>query len=947
MKKMILVILFMMPLAFVFAQKQGYEKIDSMLKALKVAKMDTNKVNLLIGISNHFVKNNADSAFLYAKLGLDYSSKLKWKKGLGESYCSYGTIYRLKSDFPNALDNNYKALKIFEELKDKSGIAKCLNNIGSIYRLQKKFPTALDYHFKALKIAMELGDEQQISSIYKSISRDYIKSLEYERISGDTINLSEYNKALEYTHKSLEIDEKLNSKNDIADNYINIAIIYRILLKYDQAAEFYLKGIDIYKQLNNKLGISANYHNLSLLHYNVYEDSLNLKSNKNNKSMDKNKLFHLNKTIEYSLNAIPIAEEVGALNILYKSYNLLYLAHKEFGNYKKAIIYYELHNQFKDSVFNIEKTELFAKVESQRETQLKEKEIEKLNKENEKQQIIKNYLILISILGLVFSLIIFYFFSRKKKDNKVLEEQKAQINNTRILLEQLINNLPAHIYLKDSNLKYLLVNKSYSEVLQLPINEIIGKSDKELNQPEIYEKIDNEILQTKQRIQDFEFQHTNKKKEIFWTSTIKVLYNDIQGNTKGIIGIVQDITKRKIAEQALKESEEKFNSIVTNANEGIFIVQNGVFKFVNRHGASLIGSTPDDILEKEFTSFIHIDDRERILNNYKDKLVVGEEISKYSYRYYNASNELRWAEVSSIFHIWENQPAVLAFISDVTERKIAEEEIKKLNEDLTASNEIIEAALYQKSALLEEISESREKLKATLASKDKFFSIISHDLKNPISALILGSDLIFQYYDKFSDAEIKQKIKQLSESSKFLFKLLENLLHWSRSQTGAIQYSPKNDNIVNIIDSSIELLKLNAQTKNIELKKKSPDNIICYFDEDMITTIIRNLISNAIKFTNEGGSVEIGAVTKPSEGLEPSEGYTLIYVKDSGIGMPPEILNKLFKIEENVTNKGTCGESGTGLGLILCKEFVEKHGGKIWVESEVGKGSAFWFSLPN
>ncbi len=272
--------------------------------------------------------------------------------------------------------------------------------------------------------------------------------------------------------------------------------------------------------------------------------------------------------------------------------------------------------------------------------------------------------------------------------------------------------------------------------------------------------------------------------------------------------------------------------------------------------------------------------------------------------------------------------------------------IEESNAELQILNEGIASEAQKLLFLNDKLSISEQKLSLANETKDKFFSIISHDLKNPLSALIMSSELLSDYYDKFSDEDRVKKIRQISESSKFLFKLLENLLLWSRSQTGAIKFSPEFLNLNKVINSNIELMKLQAQSKKIDLINTLKNELNFVFDEDMITTVIRNLISNAIKFTPEGGSVEIGAITKPSEGLEPSEGYTNIYIKDSGVGMPEEIRNKLFRIDVNITLEGTNKEKGTGLGLILCKEFVEKHGGKIWVESEVGKGSTFWFSLP-
>ncbi len=274
--------------------------------------------------------------------------------------------------------------------------------------------------------------------------------------------------------------------------------------------------------------------------------------------------------------------------------------------------------------------------------------------------------------------------------------------------------------------------------------------------------------------------------------------------------------------------------------------------------------------------------------------------------------------------------------------------IEESNTELQILNEGIASESQKLLILNEKLLISEQKLTIANETKDKFFSIVSHDLKNPLSALITGTDLLFNYYDRFNDEDRIIKIRKISESSKFLFKLLDNLLQWSRSQTNSIEFNCTKNDLVCVINSNIELLKLNAESKNILIKYTGNNYIESNFDVEMINTVIRNLISNAIKFTPEGGTVEIGTIILEEKTSDVyAENKINIYVKDSGVGMSEETINKLFRIDVNITTEGTNKEKGTGLGLILCKEFVEKHKGKIWVESEVGKGSTFWFSLPN
>ena len=195
-------------------------------------------------------------------------------------------------------------------------------------------------------------------------------------------------------------------------------------------------------------------------------------------------------------------------------------------------------------------------------------------------------------------------------------------------------------------------------------------------------------------------------------------------------------------------------------------------------------------------------------------------------------------------------------------------------------------------------------------------------------------------FDKYDKEKQKEYFGIIHNGIQNTYNLLENLLYWSNSQTGKIDFKPKNNNLHLLSEEAIKLLNQHSIDKSISIKNEIPKNIQVNADKDMLATILRNLISNAVKFTPKGGTVEIGVKTR--HGVYQHE----IYVKDSGVGIAPEIKQKLFKISESVSTEGTEKEAGTGLGLILCKEFVEKHDGKIWVESEIGKGSSFCFTIP-
>jgi len=243
----------------------------------------------------------------------------------------------------------------------------------------------------------------------------------------------------------------------------------------------------------------------------------------------------------------------------------------------------------------------------------------------------------------------------------------------------------------------------------------------------------------------------------------------------------------------------------------------------------------------------------------------------------------------------------------------------------------------QKTAL-EEIVRSEQKLSELNATKDKFFSIIAHDLKNPFNAIHGFSNLLVEQLQVKDYEGAEEYAAIIRNSSEQAISLLSNLMEWSRSQTGRLKFNPEMIEIDLLVNDVTVGLKESAQNKSITITTENLRKEVAYADRAMLNTILRNLISNAIKFTFPGGKIVISAKHTDEE--------MMISVSDNGVGMKKEHIDRLFHIEENVSTSGTQQEEGTGLGLILCKEFVDNHNGRIWAESEVGKGSTFFFTLP-
>jgi signal transduction histidine kinase len=270
----------------------------------------------------------------------------------------------------------------------------------------------------------------------------------------------------------------------------------------------------------------------------------------------------------------------------------------------------------------------------------------------------------------------------------------------------------------------------------------------------------------------------------------------------------------------------------------------------------------------------------------------------------------------------------------VAELVIANEEKAKRVAELVIANE-------EKAKRVEELVYTVNELQQCLQlhkDKDLFISILAHDLKNPFTALIGISDLLIENMRVYSIDETEELLRHINDASTDTFALLEDLLEWTSTQSGKIPFNPQIQDFSDICRNVLKSLNRNIEAKNITIKTSSIDNISVFADISMLKTILRNLVTNAIKFTNKGGTIKINAE-------ENSENVT-ISVSDNGIGITPDKLTKLFNISHRQTTRGTEKECGTGLGLILCKEFVDKHSGNISVESECGKGTNFKFTLP-
>ena len=358
-----------------------------------------------------------------------------------------------------------------------------------------------------------------------------------------------------------------------------------------------------------------------------------------------------------------------------------------------------------------------------------------------------------------------------------------------------------------------------------------------------------------------------------------------------------------------EKNEEKFRSIFEGNSAAFFIIEpDTTITMVNNEYCKMSGCTKEEVIGTSWTQLIPPEDLERLKEyNRRRQIDKYDAPDKYECMLYRKNGEIMHVLVS--VSILSNKKIILSFV-DITKRKQMENSLKANEKKLLQLN----------------------------TDKDRFLSILSHDLRSPFNNLFGLSELLKENIYQYDIGEIEEIANNINTSAKNSYNLLEDILTWARVQQGKIPFKPQKISFVDICRNILETLKPNADSKNITINFSALDEIIIYADSDMLKTVLRNLVSNAIKFTNKGGVININAVE--------NSGNVIVSVSDNGIGIEPNDLKKLFDISQVLTTKGTADETGTGLGLFLCKDFIEKHGGKIWVESEVGKGSDFKFTLP-
>lgn len=505
---------------------------------------------------------------------------------------------------------------------------------------------------------------------------------------------------------------------------------------------------------------------------------------------------------------------------------------------------------------------------------------------------------------------------------KMIIENALQERELR--LRTLINTIPDIITFKDGEGRWIITNDFNLKLFGLENVDYRGKTDAELAK---YTTFYEEALEFCIHSDELAWQAGKPSRgdeiiptpdggnRIFDVIKIPIIEN---GERKGLVVVGRDITEKKEFEQMLSETNERYKMISEMITDYVYLVKGypgdkidvlwllGGFEKITGYKLNHYKEAYETILK-----IIHPEDFKKFNEDYIPRLRNLEEI-KAEYRIMSKSGETRWILDHIKPFVKPDEPDVIyqiGAVTDITEKKKYE-------------NEILE---------------SREKLKEIIDQKDRLFSIIAHDLKGPISAFVGMSKMFSENLNELTLTELQEYTENMHKSASHILELLENLLEWSRVQRGKKQFNPERLNIRLVLKNVADLLINSYKLKEVALNLEIENDAYVFADLQMLNTIFRNLISNALKFSFRGEKVEVR--------LSEFENKYIVSIKDYGIGMDDELKSKLFNPAEKVSRTGTEEESSTGLGLLLCKEFIDYHKGRIWVESQPNLGSTFFVEL--
>jgi len=509
----------------------------------------------------------------------------------------------------------------------------------------------------------------------------------------------------------------------------------------------------------------------------------------------------------------------------------------------------------------------------------------------------------------------------------ITERKRAEVNlkASEEKYRLLVDNIHEAIFVaQDDRIKYVnpgaleITGYSEKEFMSKPFAEFIHPDDRELVLRNYLKRLKGEFVP-----QGYAFRTLDRYGDIRWAE-LKAFKISWEGRP-ATLNFLNDITERKQAEEALRTSEEKYRTLVENANEAIVVAQDGMLKFVNRMAGEITGYSEEELTSRPFPEFIHPEDRDIVVQRHLSRFKGDVSQSRYSFRLTTKNGSIRWVEIEAVLIDWNGKPATLNFLSDITERKRSEQELQHANQDL-------KVAIKQSKELADLAKKAND-------AKSEFLASMSHEIRTPLNGIIGMTGLLL---DMDLNAEQREYAEIIRISGEILLSLINNILDLSKIEARKLELEILDFDLCSTLKDTTDLLAIEAHEKGLELVCMVEPEVpsLLRGDPGRLRQILVNLGGNAVKFTVQGK-----IVIRASLECEDERNATIHFsVSDTGIGIPADRKDILFTPFTQVDGSTTRKYGGTGLGLAISKQLAELMGGRIGAESQEGKGSTFWFT---
>lgn len=539
------------------------------------------------------------------------------------------------------------------------------------------------------------------------------------------------------------------------------------------------------------------------------------------------------------------------------------------------------------------------------------------------------------------------------EDFEIVNNTIGSINNIlkdefeytkKIQLNRLFSNLPGAVFkcLNDHNYTMIYLSDKIESICGYKKEELLEgknytydnlilKEDRKL----VWESIQNSFKNNE--AYDIEYRIKTKVGKIKWLWEKGEVFK--VNDEEFIEGFILDVSANRKVQKDLSVSEQRYQDLVNNSLEGIFVVEGNKIVFANSASYEISGYSKMELYEKNFTELIYKDDVEMIVRN-NTKRYASEDIEPYDFRMITKSGEILWLHINATKIKWKGKGAILCFVTDVTKRKQYEIDLKQMNEELIFLNKRLNNTNEELTNLNKKLTKARKKAEESDKMKSVFLANMSHEIRTPMNGILGFIKLIND--GKIGCDKQKQLLAMIEKSGFRMLNLLNNLLEVSQIESGDSKVFMNENNLYELLTKDFDYYGQLVDSGEVKFEYDEKDfhkNESIYADEIKIQHVLGNLIRNAIKYTKEG-FIKYGCIKDANEDY-------LFYVKDSGLGIEKEKHKIIFNRFAQANLDPVKSEEGAGLGLSIAKAFVEMHNGKIWLESDLGKGTNFYFTVPH